>query len=117
VIEGLALELVLGEAVAEAHVVTAAVVVYLLYEHVRSSRGESTLVVVLSIDIEPGRRVVLAQVVLRLGEHTTGAAGRVEELAHGAGRGEELVIVDEQNVHHQPDDLARGEVVPGGLIG
>src|SRR5439155_16506725 len=100
--------LVVGEAVAEAHVIATAVVVYLLYEHVGRSRGEGALVVVLPVNVEPRRRMVLAQVVLRLGQHTTGAAGWVEELAHGARRGEELVIVDEQDVHHQPDELARG---------
>jgi hypothetical protein len=117
IIEGLARKLVVGKTVAEAHVIATAVVVYLLYEHVGGSRGESTLVVVLPIDIEPGGRVVLAQVVLCLGQHTAGAAGGVEELAHRARCGEELVILDEQDVHHQPDDLARGEVVTGGLIG
>ena len=117
VVEGLARELVVGEAVAEAHVVAAAVVVHLLHQHVGRSGGEGALVVVLPVDVEPGRRVVLAQVVLRLGQHAAGAAGRVEELAHGAGRGEQLVVVDEQDVHHQPDDLARREVVAGGLVG
>src|SRR4029453_8723738 len=100
VVEGLARELVVCKTVAEAHIVAAAVVVYLLYEHVGGSGGEGALVVVLPVNIEPGRRVVLAQVVLRLSEHTTGAAGGVKELAHGAGRGKELVIVDEQDVHH-----------------
>ena len=61
--------------------------------------------------------MVLAQVVLRLGQHAAGAAGRVEQLAHRAGRGEQLVVVDEQDVHHQPDDFARREVVARGLVG
>ena len=61
--------------------------------------------------------MVLAQVVLRFGQHAAGAAGRVEQLAHRAGRGEQLVVVDEQDVHHQPDDLARREVVARGLVG
>ena len=94
IIEGLARELVVGEAVAEANVIAAAVVVYLLHEHVGRSRGEGALVVVLPVDVEPGRRVVLAQVVLRLGQHAAGAAGGVEEFAHGARRGKELVILD-----------------------
>ena len=117
VVEGLARELVLGEAVAEADVVAAAVVVHLLHQHVGGRGGEGALVVVLPVDVEPRRAVVLAQVVLRLGQHAAGAAGRVEELAHGAGRGEQLVVVDEQDAHHQPDDLARREVVAGGLVG
>jgi hypothetical protein len=60
---------------------------------------------------------VLAQVALRLGQHAAGAAGRVEQLAHGAGRGEQLVVVDEEDAHHEADDLARREVVAGGLVG
>jgi hypothetical protein len=61
--------------------------------------------------------VVLAGIVLRLGQHAAGPAGRVEELADGPGRGQKAVVVDEQDVHHQPDDFARGEVVAGGLVG
>ena len=117
IIEGLSRKLVVGEAVAEAHVVASTVVVYLLHKHVGGGGGEGTLVVVLPVNIESGRRVVLAQVVLRLSQHAAGAAGGVEELAHGAGRGEDLVILDEQDVHHQADDLARGEMVAGGLVG
>ena len=88
IIEGLSRKLVVGEAVAEAHVVASTVVVYLLHKHVGGGGGEGTLVVVLPVNIESGRRVVLAQVVLRLSQHAAGAAGGVEELAHGAGRGE-----------------------------
>ncbi|TLD46543.1 MAG: hypothetical protein FAZ92_01169 [Accumulibacter sp.] len=61
--------------------------------------------------------MVLAQVVLRLGQHAASTAGRVEQLAHRTGRGTQLVVVDEQDAHHQPDDLARREVVAGGLVG
>ncbi len=91
--------------------------VHLLHQHVGRRGGEGALVVVLPINVEPGRAVVLAQVVLRLGQHAAGAAGRVEQLAHGAGRGEQLVVVDEQDAHHQPDDFARREVVARGLVG
>ena len=60
--------------------------------------------------------MVLAQVVLRFRQHAAGAAGRVEQLAHRTGRGEEFVVIDEQDAHHQPDDLARREVVARGLV-
>ena len=53
VVEGLARELVLGEAVAEADVVAAAVVVHLLHQHVGRGGGEGALVVVLPVDVEP----------------------------------------------------------------
>ena len=90
VVEGLASELVVGEAVAEADVVAGAVVVHLLHQHVGRRGGEGALVVVLPVDVELRRGVVLAQVVLRFGQHAAGAAGRVEQLAHRAGRGEQL---------------------------
>ena len=72
--------------------------VHLLHEHVGRGGGEGALVVVLPVDVELAPRVVLAQVVLRLGQHAAGAAGGVEQLAHGAGRGEQFVVVDEQQV-------------------
>ena len=56
VVEGLARELVLGEAVAEADVVAAAVVVHLLHQHVGGGGGEGALVVVLPVDVEPAPR-------------------------------------------------------------
>ncbi len=117
VVEGLGRELILGEAVAVAHVVAGAVVVHLLHQHVGRRSGEGALVIVLPVDVEPGGAVVLAQVVLCFRQHAAGAAGRVEQLAHRTGRGKQLVVVDEQDAHHQADDLARREVVASGLVG
>ena len=117
VVEGLAVELVLGEAVAELDAVVGAAVVHLLHEHVGRGGGEGTGVVVLPVDEELGVRVMVAQVVLRLRQHPAGAARGVEQLANGATLGEQVVVLDEENVHHEPDDLARGEVVAGGLVG
>ena len=73
-------------------------------------------VVVLPVDEELGVRVMVTQVVLRLCQHPAGAACGVEQLADRATRGEQLVVLDEEEVHHQPDNLARGEVVAGGLV-
>ena len=117
VVESLVLELILGQAVAVPDVVTAAVVVHLLHQHVGRRGGERAPVVVLPVDVEPRRPVVLAQVVLRLGQHAARATGGVEQLADGAGSGEQLVVLDEQDAHHQTDDLARREVVARGLVG
>ena len=117
VVEGLAVELVLGKAVAVPNVVTAAVVVNLLHQHVGRRGGEGALVVVLPIDIELRGAMVLPQVVLRLRQHAAGAAGGVEQLADGAGCGEQFVVVNEQDAHHQSDDLARREMVARGLVG
>ena len=117
VVEGFAGELVFREAVAIPNVVSGAVVVHLLHQHVGRRGGEGALVVVLTIDVELRRAMVLAQVVLRLRQHSARAAGGVEQLADCAGRGEQLVVIDKQDVHHQPDDLARREVIARGLVG
>ena len=61
--------------------------------------------------------MVLTQVVLRFRQHAAGAAGGVEQLADGARCGEQPVVLDEQNAHHQSDDLARRKMVAGGLVG
>ena len=61
--------------------------------------------------------MVLTQVVLRLRQHAAGAAGGVEQLADGAGRGKQSVVLDEQDAHHQSDDLTRREMVACGFIG
>ena len=37
--------------------------------------------------------------------------------AHDTGLGQRLVVFDEEQIDHQPDDFARGEVLPGGLVG
>ena len=37
--------------------------------------------------------------------------------AHDAGLGQGLVVLDEEQIDHQPDDFARGEVLSGGLVG
>ena len=61
--------------------------------------------------------MVLAEVVLRLRQHAASPAGGIEQLADRAGGGEQPVVLDEQDAHHQPDDLARREVVARGLVG
>ncbi len=117
VIEGLARELVLGEAVAVLDVICAAVVIHLFDEHVGGGCGKGTLIVILAVNVEARGGVVLAEVILGLGEHAAGAAGRIEQLANRAGCGQQLVIVDEENADHQPHDLARREVIAGGFVG
>ena len=109
--------MVFGEAVAELDVVRAAVMVHLFHQHVGGGGGEGALVVILAVDIESRGIVVLAQVILRFGQHAARAAGRVQQFAHRAWRGQQLVVADKENAHHQADDLARDEVVAGGLVG
>ena len=62
-------------------------------------------------------RVELAQVVGRDREHAARPARGVEQRAHDAGGPQGVVVLDEQEVDHQPDDLARREVLAGGLVG
>jgi hypothetical protein len=50
-------------------------------------------------------------------QHAAGAGGGVVHGAHHAGLGQGLVVLDEQQVDHQADHLARGEVLAGGLVG
>ena len=61
--------------------------------------------------------MVLVHIPLRLGQHATGAAGGVEEFAHGARPGQEVVVVDKEQVDHEADDVAGREVIAGGLVG
>jgi hypothetical protein len=56
-------------------------------------------------------------VVLGHREHAAGPAGRVEQGLDHSWAGEEAVVLDEEQVDHQPDDLTRGEVLAGGLVG
>ena len=116
VVVALAGELVVGEAVSVLDVLASAIVVDLLHQHVGCGRGEGALVVILPVDVEPSGGVVFAKVVLRLGEHASRAAGRVEELPYRARRCQELVVVDEEDAHHQADHFAGREVVAGGLV-
>ena len=113
VVEALALVVVLGEGVAERDVRG----VLALEHHVGAADGVGLGVQLLAEDLQPRLRVELAQVVLGDREHAAGAAGRVAERLDDARLGEDVVVVvDEQQVDHQPDDLARREVLTGGLV-
>ncbi len=116
VVERFSLESVLGEGVAKADVVATAVVIDLLDEHVRCGCGVCARVVVLAVGVKTGRRMVLPQIILRFREHASGSAGRVEQLANRAGRRQQIVILDEEDVHHEPDDFTRCEVIAGRFV-
>ena len=53
----------------------------------------------------------------RRGEHAAGAAGRVEDVDDLSLAGNRVLVRGDQQVDHQLDDLARGEVLTGGLVG
>ena len=114
VVEALALVVVLGEGVAVGDVGG----VLALEHHVGAADRVGLGVQLLAEDLEPCLGVEVAQVVLGDRQHAAGAAGRVAQRLDDARLGEDVVVVvDEQQVHHQPDDLARREVLAGGLVG
>ena len=104
---------VFGEAVADGDVGG----VLAFEHHVGSADRISLFVEFLAEHFEAGSGVEVAQVVLGDREHSSGAARWVKQGAHGALGGEHVVVFDEQEVHHQLDDFARGEVLSSGLIG
>ncbi len=88
-----------------------------LEQHVRAAHRVGLGVKLLPVDLQAGVRVALAQVLLGDREHPAGAARRVEHGLHRAGLAEQVVVLDEEEVHHQLDHLARREVLAGGLVG
>ena len=50
-------------------------------------------------------------------QHAARAGRRVVDRAHDAGLGQHVVVLDEQQIDHQADDLARREVLAGRLVG
>ena len=87
-----------------------------LQHHVRAADGVGLGVQLLAEDLEPRVGVQVAQVVLGDREHPARAAGRVEERPHDPALAKQLVVLDEEEVDHQPDDLARREVLAGRLV-
>ena len=66
--------------------------------------------------VEPGLGIVLGQILAGHRQHAAGARRRVVDGAHHAGLGQNVVVLDEEQVDHQPDDFARGEVLSGSLV-
>lgn len=116
VVKSLVLEPIISKDVTEAYIVPAPVVIDLLHEHVRCSRGEGAFVVVLPVCVELGCQMMLTYVVLRHCQHAAGTTRWVQHLANGAGCGQQFIVVDEQYIHHQADHFARCEMVSGGLV-
>ena len=65
---------------------------------------------------EPRLRVVLRQIFARHGEHAARARRRVIDRADDAGFGQHVVILDEEQIDHEPDDFARSEMFSGGFV-
>ena len=88
-----------------------------LDEHVRLADGVGLGVQFLPEHGEPRLRVHRGQVLVRDGQHAAGAGRRIVDRAHDARLGQNLVVLDEDEVDHQADDLARREVLAGRLVG
>ena len=112
VVESLAFEVVLGEGVAVGDVGG----VLALEHHVGAADRIGLGIQLLAEDLQPGVRVEAAQMVLGDRQHPAGTAGRVTQRLDDAGLGENVCVIDEQQVHHEPDDLARGEVLARRLV-
>ena len=112
IVKGLPGKLVIGEGVA----VLDEVGVVALDEHIRLADGEGLVVDLLPEGHQLRGGVELVEVFLRHGEHAAGAAGGVVNGLGHVGPGKDVVIVVEQEVHHQADDLPRGVVLPGVLV-
>ena len=113
-VEVLGAEAVVGEGVAEVDVVD----VLALDDHVGLAHRIGARVDVLAVEHRAGLGVHLDQVVVGGGEHAAGPGSGVVDGAHGARLGQRVVLGVEQDVHHQRDDFAGGEVITGlGVVG
>lgn len=65
-----------------------------------------------SVPVRPFR-----QTVGRHSEHAAGPAGRIEQGVDDARVAQRLVVLDEQEVGHEPDHFTGSEVLPGRLVG
>ena len=87
------------------------------HEHVRLADRPRFPVDLLAEQEYLGLRVDRLDVVLGRSQHAAGAAGRVEDVNDLAFPGDGVRVRGDQQVDHQLDDLARGEVLARGLIG
>lgn len=61
--------------------------------------------------------VLLAQVLVHRRQHAAGAGRGVVDGADDVRLAGRVLVADQQQVHHQGDDLPRGEVLASGLVG
>ncbi len=112
IVELVARKVVIGETVAEGDVLD----VLALDHHVRPADGIGLGIVVLAEDFQAGVGVKLADIIFGDGQHAAGSAGRVIKSLHDALGGENVAVRHEKEIHHQTDDLTRGEVIAGLLV-
>jgi hypothetical protein len=113
VVEVLAVQAVGGQGVAEddvGHVLT-------LDQHVGLADGVGLGIQFLAVHDQPGAGIQAAEMFVGHAQHATGAGGGIVDRAHDAGPGECLVVFDEEQIDHQPNDFSRREMLAGGLVG
>ena len=88
-----------------------------LDQHVRLADGVGLGVQLLPMHDKAGFWVDFSEVLLGNAQHATCTSGGIIETTYDAGFGESLIILDEEEVHHEADDFTRGEVFPGSLVG
>ena len=77
----------------------------------------------LAVHHQPSIRVVplpslgTHQMILGHRQHASGSGCRIVQRTDNAGLGQCVVVFDEQQVDHQPDDFSRREMFSGGFVG
>ena len=102
---------VLGKGVAPGNVVC----VFAFDEHVGLADRPRLVIPVLAVHHRTGLGVQPADVLLGHGKHTAGAASRVVDRLHHVTAGK-VLLRRQQQVHHELDNLARREMLPGLLV-
>ena len=103
---------IFGEGVAHGDVVG----VFALDEHVGTADGPGFVVPVLPVQMRLGFAVEITDVLFGHRQHATRAAGRVIDGFDDVAAAQ-VLLWREQQVDHQLDDLARGEMLPGFFVG
>ncbi len=113
VIEGFPRQAIGGKGVAEDDVPD----VLAFDEHVRLADGVGLGIEFLPIHDEARIGIQAGEMFARHAQHAAGAGSRIVDGTHHARLGQGFVVLDEEEIDHEPDDFARGEVFAGGLVG
>jgi hypothetical protein len=112
VVETLARQTIGGERVAEHDVGD----VLPLDEHVRLADSIGLGVQFLAVHDQASVGVQFGQMLASDAQHAAGPGRRVTDRAHDARFGEGLVVLDEEEIDHQPDHLARREMLARSFV-
>ena len=104
---------ILREAVAKVDVLVA----FALNHGVGLANGVGFFIEFLPIDFDEGIFVEFRRFLDSGGQHPARACGRIVQLGHKGRFADFLHVRVEENRHHEPDNLARREMLPGGFVG